>query len=261
MIITGGGKMELGEKLRQARLEAGLSQRQLCGDTITRNMLSQIENGTANPSNATLQALCTRLGKPMSYFREEAPSQNLQLLHTARQQDPETALQTLQGYLSPDPVLDGDYHALMCRVLLDLAEQNPDNAKKWLHQAKPYVQPEYLEKYLILCGEAEPDRAAEFAGQLPDNTRSQLLRAAAALQTGDPGGCICHLQCADTKPAQWYLLFADAKIAQGDYAGAADMLKSAGEIQDSRFYARLEVCYREMKDFEQAYRYACLQRS
>ena len=37
--------MELGEKLRQARLEAGLTQRQLCGDQITRNMLSLIENG------------------------------------------------------------------------------------------------------------------------------------------------------------------------------------------------------------------------
>lgn len=42
--------MELGEKLRLARLEAGLSQRALCGDEITRNMLSRIENGAARPS-------------------------------------------------------------------------------------------------------------------------------------------------------------------------------------------------------------------
>ena len=34
--------MSLGEKLRQARLEAGLSQRALCGGEITRNMLSRI---------------------------------------------------------------------------------------------------------------------------------------------------------------------------------------------------------------------------
>lgn len=34
--------MELGQRLKQARLEAGMSQRQLCGDVITRNMLSQI---------------------------------------------------------------------------------------------------------------------------------------------------------------------------------------------------------------------------
>ena len=49
--------MAVGDKLKAARLEAGLSQRQLCGDVITRNMLSQIENGSANPSVATLQYL------------------------------------------------------------------------------------------------------------------------------------------------------------------------------------------------------------
>ena len=42
--------MELGEKILQARLEAGLSQRQLCGEEITRNMLSLIEHGNAKPS-------------------------------------------------------------------------------------------------------------------------------------------------------------------------------------------------------------------
>ena len=57
--------MELGEKLKQARLESGLSQRQLCGDTITRNMLSLIENGAARPSMDTLTVLAARLGKPV----------------------------------------------------------------------------------------------------------------------------------------------------------------------------------------------------
>ena len=53
--------MELGERLRQARINAGLSQRQLCGDEITRNMLSQIEHGTCNPSVSTLCYLAKRL--------------------------------------------------------------------------------------------------------------------------------------------------------------------------------------------------------
>jgi len=58
--------MELGDKLRQARIEAGLSQRQLCGEEITRNMLSLIENGSAKPSMKTLQYLAGRLGKTVS---------------------------------------------------------------------------------------------------------------------------------------------------------------------------------------------------
>ena len=64
--------MEMGELLRQARLEAGLTQRELCGERITRNMLSQIENGAARPSMATLQYLADALGKPVSYFLGKA---------------------------------------------------------------------------------------------------------------------------------------------------------------------------------------------
>ena len=55
--------MELGQRLKQARLQAGLSQRQLCGEEVTRNMLSQIENGTARPSMARLAYFAARLGK------------------------------------------------------------------------------------------------------------------------------------------------------------------------------------------------------
>ena len=65
--------MTIGEKLRAARLDAGLSQRQLCEGLVTRNMLSQIENGSAKPSLSTLQVLAQRLGKPVQYFLQDAP--------------------------------------------------------------------------------------------------------------------------------------------------------------------------------------------
>ena len=61
--------MCLGEKLRCARLEAGMTQRQLCGEMITRNMLSQIENGKATPSTKTLRYLAQMLGKPVVITR------------------------------------------------------------------------------------------------------------------------------------------------------------------------------------------------
>jgi transcriptional regulator with XRE-family HTH domain len=66
--------MTMGEKLRAARLEAGLSQRQLCQGLVTRNMLSQIENGSAKPSLPTLQVLAQRLNKNVQYFLEDDPS-------------------------------------------------------------------------------------------------------------------------------------------------------------------------------------------
>ena len=53
--------MDLGPRLKEARLEAGLSQRALCDGIVTRNMLSQIENGSARPSMDTLRQLSQRL--------------------------------------------------------------------------------------------------------------------------------------------------------------------------------------------------------
>ena len=63
--------MTMGQRIRQAREEAGLSQRELAGEEITRNMLSALEHDGANPSLHTLRYLSKRLGKSVSYFVEE----------------------------------------------------------------------------------------------------------------------------------------------------------------------------------------------
>ena len=66
--------MELGQRIKQARLEAGLSQRQLAGEQMTRNMLSCLEHDKAKPSLDTLVYLSQALGKPVGYFLgEEGP--------------------------------------------------------------------------------------------------------------------------------------------------------------------------------------------
>lgn len=121
--------MELGEKLRQARLEAGLSQRQLCGDVITRNMLSQIESGKAGPSVATLQYLAGQLGKPVGYFLEEdtALSPNIMRMEQARQayaaHDYEQVLRILEEYQQPDELFDQEYSYLMALAGLERANR------------------------------------------------------------------------------------------------------------------------------------------
>ena len=60
--------MSLGERLRQARLEKGLSQTQVAGETITRNMLSQLEHDQASPSVRTLEYLAAVLGVRVSWL-------------------------------------------------------------------------------------------------------------------------------------------------------------------------------------------------
>lgn len=134
--------MELGEKLRQTRLEAGLSQRALCGETITRNMLSQIENGSAKPSMSTLQYLAGRLGKPIGYFLEEQTllSPNADVMAQARQayaaRQHALVLQHLTDYREPDPLFDAEKKYLSALSALALAEETmsaqPQQAERLL---------------------------------------------------------------------------------------------------------------------------------
>ncbi len=60
--------MTFGEKIKKARKEKKITQSQLAGDKITRNMLSRLEGGTANPSLDTAKYLAQALSLPLSYL-------------------------------------------------------------------------------------------------------------------------------------------------------------------------------------------------
>lgn len=261
--------MTLGEKLKQARLEAQLSQRQLCGDTITRNMLSQIENGTAKPSYATLQVLSRRLGKPVSYFLEDAPSQNIALLQQAQSLPAEEALLLLEGYLLPDPGLDSWYWLLTAQCAIELAESAAEEnrtgkAEHYLLRAQqaiehtPRFAPLYQRRLLLLQYKLSGNGA--LARQLPDNTAEQLMRGAHALLENQPEQCLRYLDTADSQPEMWYLLRSDALMALGQWQTAAQLLQSIETRFPGECLPRLEQCYRELKNYEKAYEYACKRR-
>ena len=65
--------MTLGERIKSARLSCGLSQSELAGEKITRNMLSAIEADKASPSLATLTHIAARLSLPLTYFFSDDP--------------------------------------------------------------------------------------------------------------------------------------------------------------------------------------------
>lgn len=64
--------MTLGQKVKEARQSRGMTQKELVGETITRNMLSKIENDSATPSVRTLEYLAGALGLPTGYFLSDA---------------------------------------------------------------------------------------------------------------------------------------------------------------------------------------------
>ena len=60
--------MTLGQKLKKARLARGMTQAQVVGERITRNMLSQIENDQASPSVGTLEYLASVLDVRLAWL-------------------------------------------------------------------------------------------------------------------------------------------------------------------------------------------------
>lgn len=63
--------MNIGEKIRELRVAKLMTQSELAGTHITRNMLSCIENGTANPSLSTILYIAGRLNVPAGFLLAE----------------------------------------------------------------------------------------------------------------------------------------------------------------------------------------------
>ncbi len=66
--------MNIGEKIKDIRIKKGITQAELAKDKITRNMLSQIENGRATPSIPTLIHISNMLDVPVEYLISEEES-------------------------------------------------------------------------------------------------------------------------------------------------------------------------------------------
>lgn len=270
--------MELGEKLFLARQEAGLSQRQLCEGIVTRNMLSQIEHGTAKPSMDTLRALSVRLGKPLSWFLEEdalsSPNQTaMEQARLAWQAQDHPALQTaLAQYRSPDPVFDEEKNLLAVHSLLGLAQKALSGgmkpyARELLDQAHAlgahtlYYTPELERERLLLLAQAEPRQRQDICAALPSLDKELLLRAEAALEKGDAPRALALLDAMEKRDApQWQLLRGQAATEMGNYSEAAHFLHHAEDAFPRETARLLEVCYRELEDYKQAYFYACKQK-
>ncbi|MBQ6719796.1 MAG: helix-turn-helix domain-containing protein [Oscillospiraceae bacterium] len=266
--------MELGEKLLRARQEAGLSQRQLCGDVITRNMLSQIEHGTAHPSMDTLRYLAGRLGKPVSYFLEEdvVVSANQPLMEQARQAwqagQTELAREILKQYRQPDAIFDWEWKYLSVTAALAAAEkalsdEKPLYARQLLEEAAVIEQeiPGLERQRLLLLGRIPGADLTAISAKLPSLDEELLLRAEAALTRQETSRAAGLLAAAENREdPRWNLLRGQTYVLQKQHAMAAECLEKAEAVYPKECWPLLEVCFRETGDFQKAYEYACKQR-
>lgn len=260
--------MELGQRLRQARQEAGLTQKALCGDEITRNMLSQIENGSARPSMETMRFLAQRLGKPVSWFLEEETviSPNQAVMASARAAfeigDYGQVRQTLEAYQGPDEIFDWEQWFLSARAAMALAEQ-----------AVAQGRLPYAVRLLELAGE-EGARTPYFGEELEARRRLLLARTGQAVTLGghdeelmiraealleqDALRAGAYLDAAeDRRGSRWMLLRGQAYLALERHREAAECFRMAQGDYPREAARALEQCCRALEDYKGAYEYAC----
>lgn len=259
--------MELGQRIKAARLEKGLSQRQLCGEVITRNMLSQIESGRARPSMVTLSYLAQQLGKSVSYFLDEdtLTSPNQARMERARAAfaggDFKAAVEELTAFREPDGSFVEEKQLIAYISYIKMAERAIQE------QRLPYAL-SLLEKAAALQGiyitgalraQAQTLTAMAGKGAPPDIDGILLLKAQRALEHGDAVRAAAFLDSAEAQGGdRWRLLRGQAAVALEDYEAAKALLE---QVQCPESYALLEVCCRETGDFKGAYEYACKRRA
>ncbi len=117
---------ELGKRLKAARLAKKMTQSDVVGSYITRNMLSQIESGIASPSMKTLEYLAGVLEVPMERLLAEQPEslhsdaaealQNVKAL--LQEQQYEAVLKTVDR----SGLYEDEFHAIHAIAHLAIAE-------------------------------------------------------------------------------------------------------------------------------------------
>ncbi len=268
--------MTMGQRIYQARTEAGLSQRQLAGDAITRNMLSALEHDGANPSIATLAYLSDRLGKPISYFLGEDIPQipEYPLVKQARSAfdagDFQGCLESLEKLQTVGEILDREVSLLTVRSLLGLAQQaiaqdRMPYARTLLSRAEAAMEQcayadEWMVRHLRILQASCPEQEsclAELVQRISDEDEVLLLRARAALTENRFADAQRYLNAAENRNApSWNYQMGELLFRQGKYKEATTHYHRAEDELPEQCRQRLEICYRELEDYKMAYYYA-----
>ena len=240
--------MTMGQRILQARLRAGLSQRELAGEVITRNMLSSLEHDAANPSVATLVYLARRLGTTVGHLLGEDSEAAAAFEAGDWRRSRERMTDTERLWLEPIALLREAEQAIEDRRI-PYALQLLDRLEGL---TSPLFGPELRRKAAILqCRCGKPT-------QIPEDD-ALLLRARHALADGRREDAVRYLLARDDRDGEWAYLMGECAFLTGDYADAREHYLRCRETP--QVCARLEVCCRELGDYRMAYYYAKKQQS
>lgn len=289
--------MNLGEKIKAARLERHMTQKDVVGDYITRNMLSKIENGSATPSVKTLEYLAGALGLPAGYFMTESNGDELTpgSVSDARAQFSQGNYEACVHILESLD-MDGGYRdeamLLLARAKIGISKKAMSDGRyeESIRLAREaiahndntiYCSTAFRTEALLIIARCTMELGGDFPKTLDDYQASyqdqglgefyRLTMAEYYIGQGDLAAAkkemdsIVRLSEA-SKPA-YLMLQGSMELKDNQYEQAAKQLEKAEQLARSTgsnyfmssLYAMLEQCYREMEDFKKAYHYASMQ--
>lgn len=281
--------MTIGEKIKEIRLAKCMTQAQLAGDHITRNMLSRIENGAAMPSLPTVTYLAGRLKVPVGYLL--AGGEDEYIYRKINGIDNIKRAMTEGDYaICRDLCLalgggDDEIYMILSRCTLELAKDDFFNgrlrsAMRRFDEAREYDQLTIYRDGSVSARAAVYQRYMHSisATLMTDITESKINRAAGINDR------ICEyiilLEVAETHPEIPISSMLDSThmeatsplavhiaarglMRDGDWSGAVGLLHSILSMQERipdpilyNIFFDLEKCSKQVNDYRAAYEYS-----
>ena len=269
--------MTVGEKLKKARKEQGLTQAALSQGIVTRNMLSEIENGVSAPSIATIKALAARLELPIEYFFSEEDDlfffQKKNLLpHLKQAMARGNYRECIRLFKQSDLSTDDELAYMLAECHYKEAEKALHNGSLRSAAAHLSLLKEYTEQTIYstahfsagatvlsaIVTNVQSPRYEFDQKEYVKHTKTAILSELCAYLLEDVGYPYTSVQYAKHLEAR-------KLMKENRYAAALSLLTEL-EAQKStyvvsafflfRLYADLESTYRELGDYENAYKYS-----
>lgn len=279
--------MNVGEKIRELRLAKLMTQAELAGDHITRNMLSCIENGTAHPSLSTILYIAGRLNVPAGFLLADAGDEivyrkmnSMANIKQAYSAGDVWGCRSLCLSGCPDP--DDEVCLLLADCDVGIAVEEfwkgrLRSACRFFDEALEYAEKtiyhtEHIEAQARLYFRYMRHISATLYSDVLDEERELTLRfespfseyitALEALEDGDFSLAAAY---AEREEEGFFGMHLRIKLLmeQGDFAAAKEllleMLRAEEPLHKVSLYAvlcELEICCRETDDFKGAYTFA-----
>lgn len=282
-IVTG----RIGARIRECRLAAGMTQEELAGDIITRNMLSMIESGKSTPSVETLSEICARLGVSVSRIfadeREDAVFRKGKIIDSFRTLFREKRYSELAEEAERVQVFDEEILTLLAYSYVGIAAE-------LLVQCKPMTAKAYFDKALDASentsARAYAENTARFADILYDSATNRnispelceqmnfspsavppeffaYLSALRFFETGESAYAEAIERSGLVLSEQYLLhLRGEAMYSAGNFESALSLFVKAADSEPKgffsliRMYTDIELCAQHIGNYEIAYKYS-----